>query len=94
MNEYETIFIINNEITDNEKRKVISKIEELITNNGKITKVDNLGTRKLAYEIKKQKVGYYCLIEFNAKPNLICELERLFRITEDVLKFIVVRKED
>ena len=94
MNKYETVFIINNKITDNEKRKVISRLEELITNNGKITKVDNLGTMKLAYEIKKQKVGYFCLIEFNAKPNLICELERLFRLTEDVLKFIVVKKED
>jgi len=94
MNEYETVFIINNELTDSDKRKVISKIEELITNNGKIIKVDNLGTKKLAYEVKKQNVGYYCLIEFTAKPNLICELERLFRITEDVLKFIVVKKED
>ena len=83
MNEYETVFIINNEITDSEKRKVISKIEELITNNGTIIKVDNLGTKKLAYEVKKQKVGYYCLIEFTSKPELICELERLFRITEE-----------
>lgn len=94
MNKYETVFIINNEIADNQKRQVISKVEECISTNGRITNVNNLGTKKLAYEIKKQQVGYFYLIEFNAKPSLICELERLLRSTEDILKSIVVKKED
>lgn len=93
MSNYETTFIINNEITDNTKRKIINKIEECIITNGKIIKVDNLGTKKLSYKVKKQEVGFFCVIEFKAKPSLIWELEKLFRSTEEILKFIVLKEE-
>ena len=53
-----------------------------------------MGKRKLAYEVKKNKEGYYVIINFEAKPELITELERNYRITDEVIKFIVVRKEN
>ena len=48
----------------------------------------------MAYEIKKQKEGYYIIIKFEANPTLIAELERVYRITDEVMKFIVVREEE
>ena len=52
-----------------------------------------MGKKKLAYEIKKNKEAIYMLINFEAKPDSIQELERNYRIADDILKFIVVRKD-
>lgn len=94
MNQYETIFIMNNQITKEEQQAVIERITNYIKENGKIVKEDDIGARKLAYEIKKQKEGYYYLIEFEAESRIISELERIYRITDTVLKFITIRKDD
>lgn len=93
MNKYETIILINNNITEEQRNKIIHQIEEYIANNGKITKVDNIGTRKLAYEVKKQTEAYYYLIEFESEAKAVPELERIYRITEEILKFIVVKQD-
>ncbi len=53
-----------------------------------------MGLRKLAYEIGKNKEGYYVVFEFEAKPELIVELERNYRINDEIIKFIVVRKNE
>ena len=66
----------------------------MINNDGKVESVEEMGKRKLAYEVKKNKEGYYVIINFEAKPELITELERNYRITDEVIKFIVVRKEN
>ena len=94
MNKYETVFIINPNVEESGVKALIEKFSTLINNDGKVEKVDELGKRKLAYEIKKFKEGIYVAIEFLANPELIKELERIYRITDEVLKFIVVRKED
>lgn len=94
MNQYETIFIMNNQITKEEQQAVIYKITSYIKENGTITKEDNIGVKKLAYEVKKQKEGYYYLIEFESNPSVIDELQRIYRITDAVLKFITIRKDD
>ena len=57
-------------------------------------KVDEEGLKTLAYEIKKNKEAHYMLFTFEAEPSSIAELERIYRITDEILKFIVVRKED
>lgn len=94
MNQYETIFIMNNQIAKEEQQTVIERITNYIKENGKIVKEDDIGARKLAYEIKKQKEGYYYLIEFEAESRIISELKRIYRITDTVLKFITIRKDD
>ena len=53
-----------------------------------------LGKKKLAYEIRKQNEGIYYLFEFESDPDFIKELERIYRITDEIMKFIVVRKDD
>ena len=60
---------------------------------GKVETVENMGKKKLAYEIKKFSEGTYLLFNFEAKPELIAELERVYRITDDVIKFITVKVE-
>lgn len=94
MNKYETVIIITNRITKEQKNNVITKVTNLISKNGKITEIKDLGERKLAYEIKKQKQAFFYDIFFEASPEFIAELERIYRITDEILKFIVVRQND
>ncbi len=94
MNKYETVFIINPNIEDAGVKTLIEKFSNLINNDGKVEKVEELGKKKLAYEIKKHKEGNYVVINFEAKPELIKELERIYRITDEVIKFIVVRTDE
>ncbi len=93
MNKYESVVIINPGLEENGIKSLIQKITDLINSDGKVENVDEMGKRKLAYEIKKQKEGYYVVVNFEANPALIAELERIYRITDTVLKFIVVKKD-
>ena len=94
MNKYETIFIINPTVEETGIKALIQKFSDLINNDGKVENVEEMGKRKLAYEIKKNKEGYYVVVNFEANPELIKELERVYRITDEVIKFIVVRKDE
>ena len=94
MNKYESIIIINPVVEEEGIKNLITKFSDIINNDGKVESVEEMGKRKLAYEIKKFQEGYYILINFGANPTLVAELERNYRITDEVIKFIVVRKED
>lgn len=94
MNKYETVILIKSDITEEKRNDVIDTIKKYLNENGKITKIDELGIRKLAYMVQKYKEAYYYVIEFNSNAENIAELERIYRITDEILKFIVVRKED
>ena len=94
MRKYETIFI-QNPILDEEAVKAnIEKFKGIIENGGgTVDNVDFWGKRKLAYEIKKESEGYYTLIHFTAGPELPKELDRIFRITDGILRHIIVKEE-
>ncbi len=94
MNKYETVFIINPNIEDAGVKTLIEKFSNLINSEGKVEEVQELGKKRLAYEIKKHREGNYVAIDFEAKPELIKELERIYRITDEVIKFIVVKKDE
>ncbi len=95
MNKYESVIIINPSLDEQGIKDVITKFTDLINNNnGKVENVDEMGKRKLAYEIKKQSEGYYVVYTFEANPEFIKELERIYRITDSIMKFITIRKED
>ena len=94
MNKYESVIIINPNVDEAGVKTLEDKFTGLINENGKVEKVDSMGKRKLAYEIKKFAEGTYLVFNFESKPEAIKELERVYRITDDVLKFIVVKKED
>ncbi len=93
MNSYELLYIIDNEISDEAKEAVVAKITAVITDNGgTIDGVDKWGTRKLAYPINYKTEGYYVLVNFTAQATLPSELERVMRITDSVVRFLVVKK--
>ena len=94
MNKYETVFIINPSVEEAGVKELTQKFSDLINSDGKVESVEEMGKRKLAYEIKKNSEGIYVLINFEANPTLIKELERAYRITDEVIKFIVVRKDE
>lgn len=91
MNKYESVIIINSSLEEAKIKATIEKFTSLINENGKVENVEETGTKKLAYEINKQKEGYYVVYHFEANPGFIAELERIYRITDEVIKFIVVR---
>ena len=94
MNKYESIIIVNPNVDEAGLKALEEKFTGLINANGKVESVENMGKKTLAYEIKKCKEGIYLLFNFEAKPDSIAELERVYRITDEIIKFIVVRKED
>ena len=94
MNKYESVIIINPSADEDKVKALIDKFSDLINKQGKVEKVDTLGKRKLAYEVKKNKEGIYVVFYFEAEPTLIAELERNYRITDEVIKFIVVKVEE
>ena len=94
MNKYESVVIVNPNLEEESIKNLIKKFSDLINTDGNVTSVEEMGKRKLAYEIKKQKEGFYVVIKFEAKPELIAELERNYRITDEVIKFIVVKEEE
>ena len=94
MNKYESVIIINPSLEEQGMKDVITKFTDLISKDGKVENVEEVGKKKLAYEIKKNSEGYYVVITFEANPEFITELERIYRITDDIMKFITIRKED
>lgn len=94
MNKYESVVIINPSVDEEGVKELVKKFTDLINTDGKVEKVDELGKKKLAYEVQKNKEGYYVVFYFEANPNLISELERNYRITDEVIKFMSVKVEE
>lgn len=93
MNSYEMLYILDNDLSDEMKEKLVNKFNDIIVNaNGTIDTVDKWGTKKLAYDINYKSEGYYVLINFKAQSDLPNELERILRITDGVVRFIVLKK--
>ncbi len=92
MNKYESVVIVNPNLEEESIKALINKFSDLINTDGKVNSVEELGKKKLAYEIKKQKEAYYVVFKFEANPALIAGLERNYRITDEVIKFIVVKR--
>lgn len=94
MNKYEFLYCIDNELNDEAKEVIINKLNAIITDNGgNIESTDKWGARKLAYPINFKNEGYYILMYFNAKPELIAELDRVIGITDGILRHMFVKKE-
>jgi small subunit ribosomal protein S6 len=92
MNNYEAVIILSQTIADEAKVAFAEKMKELIILNGELTNVDEWGKKTLAYEIKKQKEGFYILFTFTAKPDSILEMDRILGLDESVLKHMIIKK--
>ena len=94
MKHYELLFVLKPTLTEEETTKNVETINGVIANNGgEIVKVDNIGMRDLAYEVQKQKRGYYTITYFKSPTSAIKEIERNLRINENVIRFITIKYE-
>lgn len=94
LNSYETIFIIDATIDEEARAALQAKFVSLIEANGTVEAVDEWGKRRLAYEIDYKTEGYYVLVDFKATSEFPKELDRQYRITDGILRTIIIRKED
>lgn len=90
-NKYETIFVLDAALEEEKLTALSEKFQKLIEANGTIESVDVWGKRRLAYPINYKTEGYYTLVKFTAKPEFPKELERIYGITEGVLRTIVIK---
>jgi len=91
VNNYELLFIIANALDDEKKEATVETVKTIITDgNGEVTREEIMGTRKLAYPIEKKMEGYYVLVEFKGPADLPKELDRRLRISDDVVRHIIV----
>ena len=94
MNKYELTLVVNAKIEDDERAQVIEKVKDLVTRfGGNVTDVDEWGKKRLAYEIQKMHEGFYYFIQFEADAQCPAEVERHVRIMDNVLRYLVVRKD-
>lgn len=95
MNSYELLYIIKPTVEEEARAALIARFADIVKNdNGEVENIDEWGMRKLAYAIDYISEGYYVLMNFKANADLPAELERNLKISEDVMRFMVVRKEE
>jgi len=94
MKKYETLFVLTPELDEEGVKANIEKIKGVIEKDGIVTNVDEWGKRRMAYEIKDNAEGYYVLINFDANPELPKELDRICRISDVVLRNLIINLED
>lgn len=95
MRSYELVFILNADMEDEATEAAVNKFTGLIEKNGgELVKVDKWGKRRLAYPINKRTEGYYVLVNFKAEPAVSHEVERVLRITDEVIRHMVIVQED
>lgn len=92
MNKYESLFVLAPTLNEEELKASVDKFKGVIENGGGVVdNVDEWGKRRLAYEINKINEGYYVLFNFTANPELPKELDRILRISDSVIRHIVVK---
>ena len=94
INSYETVFVASMNLGEEGIAALIAKFKDLIAENGTLESVDEWGKRRLAYPIMKQPEGYYTLINFKSTPEFTAELDRIYNITDGVLRSMIVKKEE
>ncbi len=93
MKNYELMYIIPSQSTDEEKEALIAQVNGMIEKDGgKIESVERVGNKKLAYEIQKKREGFYVLVNFTSDANVPNRLGSLLAITNNILRYIIVAK--
>jgi len=91
---YESVFIINAELTEEAIAELVAKFKSLVEKNGTLVNVDEWGKRRFAYPINDMTEGYYVLFDFECVPSFPAELDRVFKITEGIMRSIIICKDD
>ena len=93
-NSYETVFILSTKLGEDGIASLVQKFKDLIAANGTVDGVDEWGKRRLAYEIDYEQEGYYVLVNFTAPHEFPAELDRIYKITEGVIRSLIIAKEN
>lgn len=89
---YESAVLINAALEDEQIQSIVSHIKEIILNSdGKIVEIEDWGRKRLAYVVKKSKIGYYVIFRFNALPNVNSKLERFYKLDENILRYLTIK---
>lgn len=91
MNNYETVFILNPVLSEQQVKETVSKFEDFLTSKGaKMVAKEDWGLKKMAYEIQHKKSGFYHLFQFEAAGDIISSFETEFRRDERIMRFLTV----
>jgi len=95
MRNYEVVYVIKPDLEAEAVSEVAARFSQLITDQGgEVIKVTEWGKKRLAYEVRKYREGYYVLMEFKGSPAVAQELERVLKISEDVIRYLITRLEE
>ena len=94
MSKYELALVVNAKIEDEAREAVVEKAKSYVARyGGTVTEVEEWGKKRLAYEVQKMREGFYYFIQFEADATCPAEVESLFRIMDNVMRYLVVKKE-
>ena len=91
MRKYEVMYILRPDLEQEAVQATVEKFQGIIQNGGEITKHDVMGKRRLAYEINKVRDGVYVLVNFTATPEVVAELERILKISDEVIRYLITK---
>lgn len=90
---YESVIVINTKLGEDGIKAMVEKVSALISQNGTLDAVDEWGKRRLAYPINDETEGYYVLFNFTCAPSFPAELDRVYKITEGLMRTLIVAKD-
>ena len=91
---YETVIVLSTKIGEDGIQALVEKFKNLISKHGTLESVDEWGKRRLAYAINYETEGYYVLFNFESKPDFPAELDRIYKITDCILRSLIIANED
>ncbi len=92
--DYELAFILQPEVNEEQTRVVLDRVEQVVTNHsGQIVRVNQWGRRRLAYPIQHNRDGFYVFIDMILTPETVIELDRTLKVSEDVLRYMIKRRD-
>lgn len=95
MRKYEVMYIVRPNLDEEATKAVVERYQQVATENGgEVVNLKEMGKRRLAYEINDFREGFYVLMNIQAEPSVVAELDRLMRINEDVIRHIVINEEE
>ena len=95
MNKYESVLIARQDLGTSQVNALVNDFSKVIADQGgEVVRIDNWGLKNLAYRIKKNRKGYYVLLNFAAPATAIAEYERLLRVNEDIIRYMTVKVEN
>ncbi|USG65781.1 30S ribosomal protein S6 [Brevibacillus ruminantium] len=94
MRQYEVMYVLRPDLEEEKVKANVARYSDVITSfGGEITKLQEMGKRRLAYEIQKFREGYYVLMNFKSNADAVAEADRLMKINDDIIRFLFVRDE-